>query len=203
MYAGGLAQTIKRERCRYEKGNIIIIMMANTGIKEIKALARQAHSDSRVREQLVHDVLTGERQKAVYSAWALTHLPESDRIHLAAHREALTHIAVTTSDTSLRRLTLALLERLSWNLDSLASVSGNQDPPRCYMELLDCCFARLMQPDEAPGVRSLCMKLAYKLSLPYPELLGELRQCLLMLEPATLSAGVIHTRNKLLKLINP
>ena len=43
------------------------------------------------------------------------------------------------------------------------------------------------------------MKLAYKISLPFPELLDELRQSLLLIEPSDLGAGVRCTRNKILK----
>ena len=57
----------------------------------------------------------------------------------------------------------------------------------------------MMMPDEPYGVRSLCMKLAYTLSLPYPELLEEVRQSLLLIEPSELGSGVRHTRNKILK----
>ena len=59
----------------------------------------------------------------------------------------------------------------------------------------------MMMIDEPCGVRSLCMKLAYKLSLPYPELMGELRECLQMIEPTELGAGVRHTRNKILNTL--
>jgi 3-methyladenine DNA glycosylase AlkD len=65
--------------------------------------------------------------------------------------------------------------------------------------LLDFCLGHLMDPSEAVGVRALCAKLAYLQCRHYPELLGELRQSLLMLDPALLKPGLKHIRNKILE----
>ena len=164
-------------------------------IGEIKAIAGRAHNDATVREGLFAAMRGNDRNEAVHSAWALTHLPKDDNDHIACHREALVTLATTTADTSLRRITLALLERIDWK------VPNPDDTPRYYVELLDFCMEHLMMAEEPYGVRALCMKLAYTLSLPYPELLEELRCCLTMIEPAELGAGVRHTRNKILKSI--
>ena len=169
--------------------------MATMHIDEIKAIAQRAHTDAAFRQSLF-DVLQGDNNTdAVYAAWALTHLPKKDSDYIADHREGLIRLAITTADTSLRRLSLALLERLDWPFVD--------EPPEYYMQLLDFCFRHMMLGAEPYGVRSLCMKLAYRLSCPFPELLGELRQNLLLLEPTELSAGVRCTRNKLLKTIKP
>ena len=165
--------------------------MATIHIDEIKARARRAHEDTAVREAYFTAMLESDRNEAVNAAWTLTHLPKSDDKHIATHREAMVELATTTPDTSLRRITLALLERIDWHFD--------KEPSAYYMALLDFCFSHMMRPDEPYGVRSLCMKLAYRLSLPYPELLEELRQSLLLIEPSELGAGVRHTRNKILK----
>lgn len=166
--------------------------MANHPVSTVKALARQAHDNPELLEQLFADLQSAPtRQAAVLAAWTLTHLPPSDNRRIAAHRETLARTALTTPDTSLRRLALALLERIEWDVPV-------DNPPEHYMLLLDFCFGRLSMPGEPYGVRSLCMKLAFRLAHPYPELLGELRQCLLLLEPADLGAGALHTRNKIL-----
>ncbi len=165
-------------------------------IDEIKTIARRAHDSAAVREGLFDTMQGDDREEAVHSAWALTHLPKEDNGHIARHREALVELAITTPDTSLRRITMALLERLDWQSAEV------DDTPAYYIALLDFCMEHMMRTDEPYGVRSLCMKLAYKISQPYPELLGELRQSLLLIEPSELGAGVRHTRNKLLKLIS-
>lgn len=167
--------------------------MATMHVDEIKAMARRAHTDAAMREGLFAAMLGDDRDEAVHSAWALTHLPKTDIPHIATHREELVSLATTTSDTSLRRITLALLERLDW------SIQDPEEAPPHYIALLDFSLEHMMMPDEPYGVRSLCMKLSYTLSLPYPELLDELRRSLLLIEPSELGTGVRHTRNKILK----
>ena len=167
--------------------------MATLHIGDIKAMAQRAHEDAAVRERLFAAMLDDDRDEAVHSAWALTHLPKTDNPHIAAHRERLTNLAISTPDTSLRRITLSLLERIDW------TVSDIDNTPDYYVSLLNFCMEHMMMPDEPYGVRSLCMKLSYTLSLPYPELLDELRQSLLLIEPSELGTGVRHTRNKILK----
>lgn len=167
--------------------------MATLHIGDIKAMAQRAHEDAAVRERLFAAMLDDARNEAVHSAWALTHLPKTDNPHIAAHRERLTNLAIITPDTSLRRITLSLLERIDW------TVSDIDNTPDYYVSLLNFCMEHMMMPDEPYGVRSLCMKLSYTLSLPYPELLDELRRSLLLIEPSELGTGVRHTRNKILK----
>ncbi len=167
--------------------------MATMHIDEIKTIAQKAHDNAAVRESLFDALQSDNRDEAVHAAWALTHLPKGDNKHISQHRIALVNLSTTTADTSLRRITLALLERLDW------TVADAENVPDYYVNLLDFCFGHLMMADEPYGVRSLCMKLAYKLSLPYPDLLAELRQSLQMLEPSELGGGVRHTRNKILK----
>lgn len=165
--------------------------MATIHIDEIKAIARRAHGDEKACEELFDAVFGGERDAAVNAAWALTHLPREDNGRIAAHREKLTRLALATKDVSLRRITLTLLERLDWT-------TAADEVPDYYMQLLDFCFEKMMSISEPYGVRSLCMKLAYKISQSYPELVDEVRQSLLLLEPSDLGSGVRCTRSKIL-----
>lgn len=158
-------------------------------IAEVKALAHSAHNDAEVREGLFRAMASADRRDAVGAAWALTHLPISDNRHIAVHRAALIRLAVETPDTSLRRLSMTLLERLDWQVDDIDT------------GLLDFCLLRLANPAEAVGVRALCIKVAYAQCRHFPELCSELRQCLLLLEPSELKPGLKHTRMKTLKLL--
>ena len=172
---------------------VIIHAMPTLHIDDVKAIAQRAHDSATVRESLFAAMHGDDRDEAVHAAWALTHIPKADNRHIAAHREELVALAINTEDTSLRRITLTLLERIDW------TVTDKDDVPRYYVDLLDFCMEHLMMPEEPYGVRSLCMKLAYTLSLPYPELLEELRQSMLLIEPTEIGTGVRHTRNKILK----
>ncbi|MBP5326663.1 MAG: hypothetical protein J6Y98_01955 [Bacteroidales bacterium] len=170
--------------------------MAAIHIDEVKAMAKKAYDDAATMESYFEAVFDDDNGEAVHYAWALTHLPRAADQSIAAHRDDLVARATTTANVSLRRICLALLNRIDWPLDA-----ADEEVPQSYITLLDFCLMHMMMADETYGVRSLCMKLAYTLCLPYPELMGELRRSLLMIEPSNLGAGVKHTRNKLLNTI--
>ena len=161
--------------------------MESLHIDDVKALAMSAHGDARVRRSLFADALEGEGRASANALWALTHLPSQDDVSIAEHRQELTALALEAADVTRRRLALTLLERLEWGVDQVDTA------------LLDFCLGHLMDPSEAVGVRALCAKLAYLQCRHYPELLGELRQSLLMLDPALLKPGLKHVRNKILE----
>ena len=161
--------------------------MESLHIDDVKALAMSAHGDARARRSLFADALEGEGRASANALWALTHLPSQDDVFIAEHRQGLTALALEAADATRRRLALTLLERLEWGVDQVDTA------------LLDFCLGHLMDPSEAVGVRALCAKLAYLQCRHYPELLGELRQSLLMLDPALLKPGLKHVRNKILE----
>lgn len=161
--------------------------MENLHIDDVKALAMSAHGDAGARRSLFADALEGKGRASANALWALTHLPSQDDVFIAEHRRELTVLALKAADVTRRRLALTLLERLEWSVDQVDTA------------LLDFCLGHLMDPSEAVGVRALCAKLAYLQCRHYPELLGELRQSLLMLDPALLKPGLRHVRNKILE----
>ena len=160
-------------------------------IEDIKALAQRAHREEWFRDSLFEEMQGDDLREAYNAAWALTHLPKEDTIYIDTRRARLTDFAISTSDTSLRRLSLVLLERLEWGREAL-------DDER-YVRLLDFCLEHMMIPDEPYGIKALCMKIAYQLCRHYPELKEELRQSLLLMEPSELGSGVKHTRKKILE----
>ena len=161
--------------------------MATIHIDEVKCLAQSAHRDAKVREDLFSEALADKGRQSSHAAWVLTHMPSDDNKYVDEHREELLQLALATEDTSLRRISLTLLERLEWS--------------DADVRLLDFCLDRMMRRDEPYGVRSLCMKLAYAQCIHYPELMDELRQALLYIEPDEIGAGVRHTRTKILKML--
>lgn len=163
--------------------------MSSLHVTDIKALAAEAHRDSKVREELFSAMLEGDGREANNAAWALTHLPDSDNIHINSHRDALVHLAVTTCEVPMRRLSLALLERLEWDVDDVRT------------DLLDFTLQRMIMNDEPYGVRALCVKLAYLQCRHYPELINELYQTLQMMERTDMGSGLKHARKKILMMI--
>ena len=152
-------------------------------------MAQKAHRDKTCRDGFFSTMLGGEGKEAINTAWALTHLPKEDNVHIDEHRDDLVVLAISTPEVPLRRLSLVLLERLEWGVDEVRT------------DLLDFCLEHMMLPCEPYGVKALCMKLAWQQCRHYPELCAELKQCLLLMEPSELGTGVKHTRGKILKML--
>lgn len=163
--------------------------MSSLRVEEIKTMAQEAHRDKARRDGLFATLFGSNGKEAINAAWALTHLPDTDNKYIDEHRDKLVQLALSTSEVPLRRLSMTLLQRLEWSIDDVRT------------DLLDFCLDHMMLPDEPYGVKALCMKLAYQQCRHYPELKAELRQALLLMEPAELGAGVKHTRGKILKLL--
>ena len=70
------------------------------------------------------------------------------------------------------------------------------NPPR--VDFLDFCLERMMSSEELPGVKSLCMKIAYELCHPIPELMQELKTMLVMME-GDLVPSIRAVRKNILK----
>lgn len=160
--------------------------MATMHINDVKALAHKAHTDAAIRQSMFEDVLADDGRRSSLAAWVLTHLPSDDDAFVDSHRDDLVHVALSTSDTSLRRLALTLLNRLEWTKETVRT------------DFLDFTLEHLSSPDEPYGVRSLCIKLAFAQCVHYSELREELRQVLLMIEPSEIGSGIRNTRDKIL-----
>ena len=94
--------------------------------------------------------------------------------------------AMQTDNSSVRRLTLNIIERLEMGEDDIRT------------DFLDFCFEHMIKGDEFPGVQTLCMKLAYRMSKPYPELMDELKRALETMEIEFYKPAVKGIRNKIL-----
>ena len=78
--------------------------------------------------------------------------------------------AMQTENSSVRRLTLNIIERLKMDKDDLR------------IDFLDFCYEHMVSIEEFPGIQTLCMKLAYRMCSFYPELMDELKRTLEAME---------------------
>ena len=78
--------------------------------------------------------------------------------------------AMQTDNSSVKRLSLNVVERLQFVEDDLRT------------DFLDFCFEHMMDVEEYPGIQSVCMKLAFRMCGFYPELMDELKRTLEAME---------------------
>ncbi len=139
------------------------------GMDEVEEILRLTH-DSDCRKQELYDLVMGEDEAVgYYAAWIFTHFSSQDNKWLYNKQDELIFEVMTCKHGGKRRVILNVLYRQPF-----------ANPPR--VDFLDFCLERMLSNKELPGVQSLCMKIAYELCLPIPELLQELKTMLEMME---------------------
>ena len=102
--------------------------------------------------------------------WGLTKATNKELSELQAILNELIDQAMHTDNSSVRRLSLNIIERLKMNKEDLRT------------DFLDFCFEHLVGIEEYSGIQTLCMKLAYRMCTFYPELMDELKRTLEAME---------------------
>lgn len=95
--------------------------------------------------------------------WGLTKASKEDLSQLQVIQNELIDQAMKTKNSSVRRLSLNIVERLDMSEDDLRT------------DFLDFCFEHMIDVEEFPGIQSVCMKLAFHMCTFYPELMDELK----------------------------
>lgn len=155
------------------------------GMDDVHEILRLTHnSDSRKQE--LYNLVIGEDETIGYHAtWILTHFSLEDNKWLYNKQDELIDEVLVCKHGGKRRVILNLLYK-----QPLAN------PPR--VDFLDFCLERMISVKELPGVQSLCMKIAYELCRPIPELIQELKTMLEMME-GDLCPAIRATRKNILK----
>lgn len=162
----------------WDYDSVLDALGSSLGGADVRVLAKE------VPCALLASCLLDENNRvARNAAWVLSHKPVSQIRTLSYDR--LVGIIISTPDTSLRRLALNLVEK--------------QDVPRESMrtDFLDFCLLHMHMPDEPPGVQSLCMKLAFRMCSPYPELMHEFHETLGLMPTEHYKPSVKHLINKM------
>ena len=102
--------------------------------------------------------------------WGLTKATNGELSELQVILNELIDQAMQTENSSVRRLTLNIIERLTLEKDDLRT------------DFLDFCLEHMVNVEEFPGIQTLCMKLAYRMCTFYPELMDELKRTLEAME---------------------
>jgi hypothetical protein len=102
--------------------------------------------------------------------WGLTKAKDEELSELKLIYNELIDQAMQTENSSVRRLTLNIIEKLKMDEDDLRT------------DFLDFCFEHMVSIEEFPGTQTLCMKLAFRMCTFYPELMDELKRTLEAME---------------------
>ena len=151
---------ITRERLKgaYSEGEALAIYTEVKATSDFKDFA----------QRFMHDV---DYQVARNALWGLTKATNAELGQLQPILHELIDLALTADNSSVRRLTLNVIERLQMSEDDLRT------------DFLDFCLNHMTDVAEYPGIQSLCMKLAYRMSGFYPELREEVVRTIKAMEP--------------------
>ena len=115
-------------------------------------------------------VFDSDYRVARSALWGLTKASDEELSELQVILNELTDQAMQTKNSSVRRLTLNIIERLKMEEDDLRT------------DFLDFRFEHMVSFEELPGIQTLCMKLAYRMCSFYPELMDELKRTIEAME---------------------
>ena len=118
--------------------------------------------------------------------WGLTKAIKEELSQLQVILNELIEQAMQTDNSSVRRLSLNVVERLEMSEDDLRT------------DFLDFCFEHMIDVEEFPGIQSVCMKLAFRMCKYYPELMDELKRTLEAMEIDYYKPAVKGVRSRIL-----
>ena len=139
--------------------------------------------------------------------WGLTKASKEELSQLQVILNELIDQAMLTENSSVRRLSLNIVERL-WERPRVGASAGmgerssgmrlemSEDDLRT--DFLDFCFEHMIDVEEFPGIQSVCMKLAFRMCKFYPELMDELKRTLEAMEIDYYKPAVKCVRNRIL-----
>lgn len=156
-------------------------LASRIGIDEVRRVAKDT-----APQQLFSLFYDSDERVARNAAWALTH-QDDGAVAMLPH-DQLVNFVLSTSNSSLRRLALSLLERQVFVEDDLRT------------DFLDFCLFGMKSLDEPPGVQSLCMKLSHRMCGCYPELQHEFDETLSMMQAECYTPAVRGLIRRLRKM---
>ena len=155
-----------------------------------KGAAQEIYQEVKVSDDFLgfarRYVFDDDSRVARSDLWGLTKAKANELSSLKAILSKLIDQAMQTEDSSVRRLTLNIIERLKVEEDDLRT------------DFLDFCLEHAVAVDELPGTQAVCLKLAFRMCRLYPELMDELKRTLEAMEIDYYKPAVKCVRNRIL-----
>lgn len=170
-------------------GDLGIRLSERIHIDDIQRILSYIRANNRI-EELPKYFFDDDADVAYRALWICNHLTDAEINSLPESVIVeLIDAAISCKHDGMRRLMLNLIYRR----------------PVCWtrqVELLDFCLERAMLRTESAGVRSVCLKLAYKLTDGIPELQNELYHVLDLLDDFDLPPSLRSVRKNILKAMH-
>jgi hypothetical protein len=161
----------------------------------IRSVQGEADAQAVYREVLKAGDLPGFARQYAFDAdhrvsrnalWTLTKATDKEIAQLQPMMDELIDQALKTESSSVRRLSLNIIDRLEMKEEDLRS------------DLYDFCLDHAVDVEELPAIQAICMKIAYRISTFYPELMAELKRILEGMEIEYYKPAVKSIRSRIL-----
>ena len=129
--------------------------------------------------------------------WGLTKASKEELSQLQVILSEFINQAMQIDNSSVRRLSLNVIERLRVGERS-SGMRLEMSEEDLRTDFLDFCFEHMIDVEEYPGIQSVCMKLAFRMCKFYPELMDELKRTLEAMEIDYYKPAVKCVRNRIL-----
>lgn len=160
----------------------LAVRMGIAQIEEILYELQENPEQYRVLGTLIFDA---DERISYQALWVCTHISYSGNEEWFPSPEKLMARIATSPCSGSRRLMLNLL----W---------AQPQPEELSAVLLDYCLEKMISPAEPAAIRSICLKLAFRICTPIPELMQELHSVLeMMQEESSLPASLKAARKNL------
>lgn len=146
--------------------------------REVVEWSRVVDGDKALRDGLFGVVAEAGSRQAMNALWIFATLSAGRPVWLAAKRNTLADVAISTANDSVRRLALVILNNIGFGQDDVRT------------DFIDFCLLHITSEITPCATRALCVKLAYCQCRFYPELLRELHLVLEMLATQPLSPAM-------------
>lgn len=158
-------------------------------IEDIKEIVSSAQLDEQVREELYELVLGSDEKLSINALWIMTHFPKEMNKFLYSKQPDFIDKVLISNNSSQKRLLLTLIYK-----------QPIREP--INIAFLDNCLNAILLQEEAHGIISLCIKLAYEMCKNHSELLQEYQSVLNMMEPTLLPPSLQAAQKNMLTKIH-
>lgn len=145
--------------------NIRQTLSGRISLDDIRTLIQATLNNKTDQDELFKLVFDSDDHVSYQAGWVLSHWPPEASAWLIERQDQLIDAVLTCRHNGKKRVMLTTIYRLP--LSEMDRV-----------DFLDFCLESLVSGAEAIAVRSICMKIAYEICRPHPELLQEFKSAL-------------------------
>jgi hypothetical protein len=195
------------KKCRYTFSERLRVGDGTSGMRGAQEIYQEVKASGDFLGFARQYAFSEDYRVARSALWGLTKASKEELSQLQVILNELIDQAMLTENSSVRRLSLNIVERL-WERPRVGASAGmgerssgmrlemSEDDLRT--DFLDFCFEHMIDVEEFPGIQSVCMKLAFRMCKFYPELMDELKRTLEAMEIDYYKPAVKCVRNRIL-----